>query len=337
MIKMLSRVYHTGVRANGVVIDHVPLIVNQDGDHVKNYEPYKVRFFWAKYCDIMHGDWNERMRTGTKWQWCSGDNLIETTMSDPINKVTSIGGRSLDRLVRNVCEIDRRERDDGSDIVMVYGQSNHAIPNHMMALNRNLIINKMEQCQMMGEELAPRVWDSVRAFPNRNCPNAIMKPYQSMGGKGIERWNGHDGLPYGFYLQEEFNKVREFRAHCFLWCNTPVMMVQEKVIEDTNQLCWNKKQGGGFRTVFQPGMTTLHYDIPLELLIKLSGKSIEALKKLKYDFGGVDLGMDAEGNIKIFEVNSRMGLREQSLFTYKRVINELRTLDIDSYTQERWV
>ena len=64
--------------------------------------------------------------------------------------------------------------------------------------------------------------------------------------------------------------------------------------------------------------------------------SVKALKALRYDFGGIDIGMDNRGNLKVFEVNSRMGLLEQSLFTYKRAFTALRTLDINRYKEERW-
>ena len=64
--------------------------------------------------------------------------------------------------------------------------------------------------------------------------------------------------------------------------------------------------------------------------------AVEALKKLRYDFGGIDFGMDANGKFTIFEVNSRMGLLEQSLYTYKKVFHALRTLNIAGYRRERW-
>ena len=182
MLSIDSRVYHKGIKANGVVVDIDATKRNQ----------YKVRFFWAKYCDVLHGEWKERMRTGTKWQWCDGENLIETALSEPINKVTSIGGRSLDRLIRNVCEFDRRQRDDGSDIVMVYGQSNHQIPDEMLVLNRDIVINKMLQCQQMGEYLAPR---SAKGIIGDNA-GWIIKPFQSMGGRGIRRFYDDETVGY---------------------------------------------------------------------------------------------------------------------------------------------
>jgi hypothetical protein len=122
----------------------------------------------------------------------------------------------------------------------------------------------------------------------------------------------------------------------------PVQLIQEKFIDNRDQLCWNKKQGGFFRFAAQEGMddfANLRYTTPIDMATqgKLSEASVKALKALKYDFGGIDFGMDSEGNLKIFEVNSRMGLREQSLFTYKRAFNKLRTINLNNYEYGRWI
>jgi glutathione synthase/RimK-type ligase-like ATP-grasp enzyme len=87
-----------------------------------------------------------------------------------------------------------------------------------------------------------------------------------------------------------------------------------------------------------PDLESLQYSEPIAKATHdmLEKASVQALKKLKYDFGGLDFGMDKFGNLKIFEVNSRMGLLEQTLYTYKRVFTALRTLDINRYKRERW-
>ena len=159
-----------------------------------------------------------------------------------------------------------------------------------------------------------------------------------MGGKNIHELKNVTFNPQTHYLQRKFNKVREFRVHCFLWMDNKVPLIQEKFIDNPDQLCWNKKQGGEFKFVYQE----LNEVPDARLLTEgnrliMEDMSIKALKLLKYDFGGVDIGMDSEGNFKIFEVNSRMGVKEQSLFTYKRVFNALRTLNLERYKEERWV
>ena len=323
-MKVNDHVFHKLVQANGVITDV---------DETKK-ACYKVNFFWAKYCDTVHGSWKERPERGTKWQWSDPESLIVLEDVIPINKVTSIGGRSLDRLIRRVCQIDRRKRGDGTDVCIVYGQGNHAIPRDVFCVNRFTIIDKYRQCQIMGEELAPRSTRD-RTFDGLGW---IIKPNVSMGGRGIRPATTDYAKPGMEYYQEMFDKVREFRVHCFLWGKDPVPLIQEKVIDDKRQLCWNKKQGGSFQYPYQPDLNYGKYNGNLskanvEIMTQMS---IEALKKLRYDFGGIDFGMDATGQFKIFEVNSRMGLRERSLFTYKKVFNELKELDIMDYRNRRW-
>lgn len=331
MLQQNSRVYHTGLRANGIITEV---------DETKLKDKYKVHFFWAKYVEVLHGDWSDRTGRGTKWQWCSADNLIEDGLT-PIgyNYVTSIGNRSLDRLIRNVCEIKRRCYQDSSDVILCYGQNNHRIPDHKFLLNRNLVMNKYTQCSIMETDMAPR--SQVASSPmDTDYPDDgwIAKLYISMGGRGIHTVARNDRVDTAtHYLQRRFPKVREFRAHCFLWSENQVPMIQEKKINDTSQLCWNKKQGSKFWYLYQDGLNLSHQDqLSQELRDQIIVMSVKALKKLKYDFGGLDFGMDTNGKLTIFEVNSRVGLREQSLFTYKRVFNELRTLDINRYKEERW-
>ena len=321
-----DRVYHTGVRANGFV---------EEIDDTKTRDKYKVRFYWGKYCDIRHGRWTDRPERGDKWQWCEEKYLVVTDWyhrSLILNKITSIGGRSLDRLIRRVCEIGRRKRNDGSDVVISYGQGNHRVPERVFMLNRGTILDKHFQCKLMGD-MAP---ECSLAYPDKP-EEWIIKPCVSMGGKNIRTIENGDVARGGEYYQKRFNKVREFRVHCFLWLDNPVPFIQEKIIDDKNQLCWNKKQGGRFWYIYQEGLDLPHQDkLSLANRNIMTKMAVEALKKLRYDFGGIDFGMDANGKFTIFEVNSRMGLLEQSLYTYKKVFHALRTLNIAGYRRERW-
>lgn len=327
MLRVGDRVYHTGVRANGIITEI---------DETKIRDKYKVRFFWGKYCTrIKHGEWDGRV--STKWQWCEEANLISIPYwGEGFNKVTSIGGRSLDRLIRNVCEIDRRRQGDYSNIVIVYGQSNHAVVDVPLVLNNRLIMDKYTQMRLLGEQLALESHQTRPGVPVRE--DWIIKPSHSIGGRGIRPDDGND-LRFDEYYQRKFNKVREFRVHCFLWMDEPVQLIMEKFVEDPSQLCWNKKQGASWKHFYQYALDVqrLEHGCPFDVSIfeNIKVNSVEALKLLQYDFGGIDFGMDAEGNLKIFEVNSRMGLREQSLFTYKKVIDQLRRLNIPNYKQSR--
>ena len=332
MLRIGDRVYHKEVRGNGIITDI---------DETKTKDKYVVEFLWGKYCEIKHGEFNGFKHPERKWQYCREEALIPIPWDyhNDINYVTFLGKRSLDRLMRAVCEIKPRRRRDGSDVVITYGQYKHKVPSNVFVLNRKLISNKYEQCKILGD-LAPEVHHFNSMFEPRVDENWLLKPYYSMGGKNIMLYSDADGFTGGetHYFQHKFNKVREFRAHCFLWMDNPVPLIQEKFIDNPDQLCWNKKQGGDFKFVYQELVPKLpDGDFLTELERKeLTDISVKALKLLKYDFGGVDIGMDAEGNFKIFEVNSRMGVKEQSLFTYKRVFNALRTLNLDRYKEERW-
>ena len=242
----------------------------------------------------------------------------------------------MDRLIRLVCEVDVRQVHDNHNIVIVYGQSYHHIIDVPLVINNNIMINKYKQVVQLGEDLAPL---STTSRPPTD-ETWIIKPQMSIGGRDIRPLqDGGAGL--GEYYQKRFDKVREFRVHCFLWMDKPVQLIMEKFVDDTSQLCWNKKQGAKWEFFYQDGLDVqeLEYGLPfdLDLYNDIGIRSVKALKKLNYDFGGIDFGLDAEGNLKIFEVNSRMGLREQSLFTYKRCFDALRRININEYKRERWL
>ena len=329
MLKVQDRVYHKGVRCNGVITEI---------DETKVRDKYKVEFFWGKYCTrILHGEWDGRR--STKWQWCDEDSLVVIPYwGEGSNRISIVGRRSLDNLIRLVCEIDARQVHDNSDVVIIYGQSNHHLVDAPFVINKNIIINKKVQMDMLGADLAleSTVEDALATQDGK----WIIKPQVSMGGRDIRPYTDNDTAGYGEYYQKKFNKVREFRVHCFLWMDKPVQMIMEKFVEDTSQLCWNRKQGAEWKFFYQAGLNVqeLEHGVPFDQDTHddIEIRSVEALKKLNYDFGGIDFGMDSLGNLKIFEVNSRMGLKEQSLFTYKRCFDELRRININDYTQERW-
>lgn len=315
-----SRVYHKGVGANGIVTEI---------DNSKNRDTHKVQFLWGKYQTIAHGRWRGSRFEDRKWQWCDPGSLVETTIPDALNRVTLLGNRSLEALIRNVCELPKYRRGDGSDIAISYGKNRAT---DCFTINSYLTTNKYSQQQILGSDLG------IPSSRHRSYINGdvIIKPLWSMGGHGIYDDDGN-GIDQRQYYQKKFNKVREFRCHVFLWLDDPVPIIQEKEINDSSQLCWNKKQGGVFKYPYQPaiGRLSLSRNNPT-LVNELRSKSIEACRLLSYDMGGVDIGVDVEGNARIFEVNSRMGLREQTLQSYKAAFYALRNLDINEYTRNRW-
>ena len=213
MLRIGDRVYHKEARGNGIITDI---------DETKTKDKYVVEFLWGKYCDIKHGEFRGFKHPERKWQYCRESALIALDWhpwEDP-NKVTFLGKRSLDRLMRAVCEIKPRKRRDGSDVVITYGQYKHKVPSNVFVLNRTLVSNKYVQCQILGD-LAPESGHVVTDFDRNNW---IIKPFYSMGGKGIRPAVGTATRPHEYY-QRKFNKVREFRVHCFLWMDNKVPLI----------------------------------------------------------------------------------------------------------------
>ena len=332
MLKVGTTVYHKSLNANGTIIEI---------DDNKQRDKYKVKFLWGKYAagSIRHGDYT-RIGKNTLWQWCEEANLHEIGQHPDerlpptqLNKVTTFGGRSLDKLLRSMIQFPRRRLNDGSNIILNYGTWQHVQRTHprILVLNRQLITNKYEQMKILGEDLTSH---STRSVPP-DLSNYIVKPMMSIGGRGICRATEQGHLGMSQYYQKLFPKVREFRVHCFLWLDNEVPLIQEKKIADTTQLCWNKKQGGQFYYPYQEGILDESSEISKADKGIMKKMAIEALRKLRYDFGGIDFGMDAMGKFKIFEVNSRMGLREKSFANYIPTMWALKTLNINAYKNKR--
>jgi hypothetical protein len=308
-----DRVYYQDAIGNGIIVE-------------EKDDQLKVEFLWGKYMHRFSPRkiWQRREADKSLWLY-ENDLTLTPRPTQKINSVGFGGSRSLDKLVQLISEIPQAQY--GHDITINYGSG---VPvGSQLSINLHPVYNKLEQCQLMGD-LTP---------PSQDIPcdamgdDWIVKPYNSIGGRGIEEWDGENH--HGKYLQQKINKVREFRVHCFLWADPMVPLIQEKMIDDRNQLCWNKKQGGRFHYLHMP-LIPCQKQLDTPLINQMTIMAIDALKRLKYDFGGIDFGLDDEGKLWIFEVNSRMGLREMSLATYKQMFWQLHNLDIKRYKAERW-
>jgi len=327
MFKLGDAVWHKEYKANGFVVEDDPY-----GESVR------IMFPWAKHCKkIPYGRYRGFKYPERKWCWATPDEISNiprfNLFDNHRNKVSVVGGNFLDNLIRAQTNFPRRKPNDGSDIILAYGIGNTRCPNNILVLNRNIVTNKFQQQQLLGPDIGLM---SINNGHVQMKERWIIKPIHSIGGKGIrEAKNSH--INYREYYQEKFPKVREFRAHVFLWCDDPLACIQEKKIDNKDQLCWNEKQGSTFFSPYAPE----HRWFKLEredpgLSERIRDLSIRALKAIKYDFGGIDIGMDAKGNLKIFEVNSRMGFKERTARVYKRVFWDLLDLDINKYKKERW-
>ncbi len=222
-----------------------------------------------------------------------------------------MGKRSLDKLIRKICEFPKHIPYGG--VRVNYGTFKNCQSSGFV-INRNLMCDKYEQCRTMLENDVPVPF--IARTPFEGC---IQKPFKSMGGKNIHEYNNGD-YTYG-YFQQKVKKVREFRAHVFMWGDSQVPIIQEKTVDDPTQLTWNKKQGGKFHTLYQNNPHTINADHVL--LGRISDIAVRATTAIGYDMGGVDLALDNNDKLWVFEINSRMGLREKSLCTYKQKFWEL--------------
>jgi hypothetical protein len=284
-----------------------------------------VEFFWEKYKSVTLHNLGGILPYDMG-QWCSEDALTLTPKPEMTRRVSMMGSRSLDRLIQKVCEIPRRRRRDFSDIIINYGLGRHSAPARIEVINRYLIMNKYRQCMRLqhNDVSVPHTFP-VGGVPlswDRPC---MAKPFISIGGRDMYQLDRLDYFnPRTHYVQEITPKVREFRAHVFCWVTSnagTVPLIQEKIVDDPEQLCWNKKQGAKFKYPYVP-MLGVH-DLPLELTARIRSVAFSACQALGYDFGGVDLALDHEDNLWVFEVNSRMGLREKSMAVYKTAFWEL--------------
>lgn len=313
MFKVGDRVYYAGRVGNGIITED------------KGDDMFEVDFFWGK-----------RMKCFSPrkiWQRRSPDKHLTLHYTDltstprPTRREHSVGvgrTRSLDRLIQLIAEVPSAQ--GYNDINVNYGSGIY--PGTKLSINQNCTFNKYRQCRKLGN-LAPQV------SPDRQI-GWVAKPFHSMGGKNIYEINGTSHFNYGtHYSQQKITKVREFRTHCFLWHDRYVPIVQEKFVDDTDQLCWNEKQGGRFHYIHSP-MIPIRKSIDANLYTRLVDLSVRALKLLKMDMGGIDFGLDENDKLWIFEVNTRMGIKEMSLATYKQVIWELHNLNVEKYKRERW-
>jgi len=314
-----DRVYHRGINGNGIVVALREEGSYRDRAGVRFWNPHHVE----RELHNLEGEIPENAGL-----WCSDDNLVRTPV--PISngrKVSILGNKGTHKRMRRVAELPRRRARDGSDIIVNYGYPKHKVSRRLFVLNRVITSNKYRQCCLFRDYDVP-----VPDISRTRQPGYIQKPFFSFGGNNI--FEGRHIRPsLGGYYQRKIDKVREFRAHAFLWGGHKVPLIQEKTVPDRNQLCWNKHQGGTFNVAHCPLLSINEIG---ELADRVTDISVRALKVLHHDFGGVDILMDEDGELWIVEVNSRCGAKERTLAVYKTKLWELFSMNIPEYKGERW-
>jgi len=150
-------------------------------------------------------------------------------------------------------------------------------------LNHRQYGNKYDQIVAVAEagEVIPLSWHSKDFDPTCFVEDKyIVKPYYSLGGRGIKVWNGN-AVSAKKYIQEKIDNRRyEMRVHAFAWIRPEDWIIQKRVHEDgENVLAWNHHNGGRFITIQNP-------TDPLHNRVREATKT--AMKALNYQFGAAD-------------------------------------------------
>jgi len=312
MLEVGDRVFHRGRNINGIV-----RVVR--GDH---RDGTGVEFFRDKEQEGLHNLDGEIERD--LGLWCSENRLVPTPKPVSHRRISLLGNRSMERFYRLICELPRRRRGDGSDLIINYGKWDHQVPHRIPMVNRTQLSNKYRQCTKFVDfgVAVPLISRSYR-------DGFIQKPNNSFAGRGIYEGSNINTNLSGVYYQQKIDKIKEFRAHVFLWGDEQVPVIHEKVVPNPEQLCWNLHQGGEFKVAYS-SMLGIR-EISTGLVDKIKLESIKATQAIDYDFGGVDLLMDANGNVWVVEVNSRMGVKERTMAHYKVKFWELYNENLNRF------
>lgn len=133
----------------------------------------------------------------------------------------------------------------------------------------------------------------------------------SNSGKGIIVVQPDDEIPYAPLFTEFFNKTREYRVHAT--CDDVFDFQAKLKRRDTevDPYVFNYDSG----RVFCRG--------GIELPSAVAAASIAAVRALGLDFGAVDIGEDAGGNVAVFEVNCSPALEGTTLDSYVTMLKGL--------------
>lgn len=173
------------------------------------------------------------------------------------------------------------------------------IVNHPSAIHR--VANKALFRQTLQEaELCPATWFKVEdvKYP------CVVRPTVHHQGRWIWQANNERELraaiahpkcgANGWYASALIDKVAEYRV--FVVCGR-VVCVARKTPANPAALAWNVAQGGRFDNV--------GWD---EWPLKAVRVSVEAFNLSKLDFGGVDVMVDAKGEVFVLEINAAPSL-----------------------------
>jgi hypothetical protein len=171
------------------------------------------------------------------------------------------------------------------------------------------IINKARAIHVVSDKIGSRRLFAQEHFPTWTNANEVRFPCVVRPGVHHQGRNLHvatnraelqaainacERTGHGWYASPQINKVAEYRV--FIVSGRAVCVAQ-KTPGNPNQVAWYVAQGGRFDNV--------NWD---NWPLKAVRVSIEAFLKTGLDFGGVDVMVDAAGEVYVLEINSAPSL-----------------------------
>jgi len=151
-------------------------------------------------------------------------------------------------------------------------------------------------------ELAPNTWfDFLKVPHNAFEQGVVVRPHKHAQGRKTylchTMWDLSEAVRMcgrGYYISTYIKKVAEYRVAVV---QGRAVWVAQKTPGNPDDVAWNVAKGGRFDNV--------RWD---EWPLKSVKVAIEAFNLSKLDFGGVDVMVDAEGDVYVLEINSAPSL-----------------------------
>jgi len=146
----------------------------------------------------------------------------------------------------------------------------------------------------------------------------IFKELNHSRGEGIFFINNHDDLIKVIdngkkgYVEQVIGNDREFRVHV---CDGKAFYIDEKLPREEGHTAKIKNLANGYK--YRNRKRTRPYPKTIRK------EAIKAVQALGIEFGAVDVAIDSDGNINVFEVNSAMGLRTKTAKLYQERLIQL--------------
>ena len=196
--------------------------------------------------------------------------------------------------------------------------SSNKLLNNVPVINAFCCYNKYKALSLVSGA-GVNIPDSKRELGKKDKPSEwLMKKDHSIGGKGIKIAIGKKKVDGRYYQRYVSKRKYEVRVHAFSWINKENWVIQRRS-GDSKTIAWNFSNGGRFSTIHNRNKVTT----------KVLDYSEKVLKKLKMEFGAIDLIVDENDSVYFIEINSSPGMNGLSDSIYINAFKKLFTISID--------